>query len=293
MTEYEKQARLAAALRTQPKPSSVRKPLVLAGAAVVVAALGGAAFVFWPGDSKLEIRASNRAGVEADLQRMTESVAEADMEAYASGLLTMILDRYPPAQDLDGLGRFALIEPAFEAAHETMDGVTVDEIIAAGRENLDQEAKREAAEVAAKETEEAKLEQAEAEKRAILECLQARVVLNDASVTRGQFSRMLAFSVTNNLPWAISGVRVAHEITSDGRSVPWETDENSISIPGGLEPGETKLLTTSLTMFPDDAPDDLLISARIVDVADAKQRQLVRDVQVIGWSEELSDHTCE
>jgi len=175
-----------------------------------------------------------------------------------------------------------MVEPALAAAHEYMQGVTVADIVAAGRANLDriEAGKAEAA-------------QAALQKELLAACLQSRLPVTKASVVRGPYERTLTFTITNNLPWAISGVRIACAITSTGRTVPWSSDTGVRSIAGGLEPGETKELTYPLSLFPSDAPDDLGVLAPVVDVGDSRQRQLVRDVRVIGWSEELSDQTCE
>jgi hypothetical protein len=282
VAEQDMQTKLTAALRAQPKPSPVRSPVMLAGGALAVALLAGAAFLFWPSDDALVIHASDRAGVEADLRRMTASLPEGNKEAYQSGFLTLILDRYPPASGLDGFARLALMEAALDASPQTMDGVTVEDILAAGRANLDR--------IAEKDTAAA---QTVAQKGQLAECLTARLPITNARVVRGDYGRTLTYTVTNNLSWAISGIYISYDITSKGRSVPWETNDGALSIAGGLEPGETKELRYPLSLFPADAPDDLVVTARTIDVADAQQRQLVRDVRIIDWSEALSDQTCK
>lgn len=282
MTQEDIQAKLSQALRGQAKAKSTQIPILAIGSAVAIAVLAGVAFLFWPVGDALEILAADRAGVEADLKRMTASVSEADKEAYQSGFIILLLDRYPPAKGLDGFARLSMVEPALDAAHENMQGVTVADIVAAGRANLD---RIEAGKVEAA--------QAVSQKELLVECLQSRLPVTNASVVRGPYERILTFTVANNLPWAISGVLVAYDITSKGRTVPWSSDNGSQSIAGGLEPGETKELTYPLSLFPSDAPDDLSVVARVVDVGDSQQRQLVRDVHIVSWSDELSDQTCE
>ena len=293
MTQQEIQAKLSGAFRAQPKSKTLQLPAFVMGGAVAVALLAGAAFFFWPSGGALEIHATDRAGVEADLKRMTASVPAADLEAYQSGFLTLILDRYPPAQGLKGFARMALMEPALDAAHDTMDGVTVQDLIAAGRANLDRAAVDAAAKAQADVQKDADKAQADAKKEQVAACLQSRLPIANANVTRGDYGRSLSFTVTNNLPWAISGIYVAYDITSEGRAVPWETDDAAREIVGGMEPGETEDFTYPLTGFPDEAPDALTVTARTIDVADAQQRQLVREVRIIGWSDDLSDQTCE
>jgi len=127
----------------------------------------------------------------------------------------------------------------------------------------------------------------------IAQCLRDRVTLGNISVERNRYNlgRDLTIDVTNELQWAISGVMISYEVRSEGRSVPWETDRASLSIPGGIEPGETRQVTTTARVV-SDAPDNLLVAAHVIDVADPDQRQLVRAIRVIGWSDEPSNLEC-
>ena len=52
-------------------------------------------------------------------------------------------------------------------------------------------------------------------------------------------------------------------------------------------------MATFDTQFPSDAPEEVTLVAEVVDVADAEERQLIRDVIVIGWSEEKSPLMCD
>lgn len=282
MTQEDMQAKLSEALRSQAKAKGTPGPMMAMASAAAVAILAGVAFFFWPVDDALQIDAADRAGLEADLKRMAASVSADDKEAYQAGFVILLLDRYPPAKGLDGFARLSMVEPALAAAHENMQGVTVADIVAAGRANLDRI-----------EAGKAEVAQAASQKELLVACLQSHLPVTKANVVRGQYDRTLSFTVRNNLSWAISGVRVSYDITSTGRTVPWSSDTGVRSIAGGLEPGETKELTYPLTFFPSDAPDDLAVMLRIVDVGDSQQRQLVGDVRIIGWREELSDQTCE
>lgn len=125
------------------------------------------------------------------------------------------------------------------------------------------------------------------------QCLQERVTLENISIERNRYNvgRDLTIDVTNELQWAISGVMIGYEVRSEGRSVPWEIDSASLSIPGGIEPGETRQVTTTARVI-NDAPEDLLVTAHVMDVADPEQRQLVRSIRVIGWADEISDREC-
>ncbi|MDR9391930.1 MAG: hypothetical protein RI554_07865, partial [Trueperaceae bacterium] len=103
----------------------------------------------------------------------------------------------------------------------------------------------------------------------------------------------VAFDVTNDLPWALAGLRAAYEVQSTDRSVPWTDANPSLSIAGGIEPGETRTVTTS-AFLPDAAlDDDLVVTGALLDVADPDLRLLVADTMVAGWGETPTERPCE
>lgn len=229
----------------------------------------------------LTVDGSSQETYERSVKAMADGLSEADEEAFARGLINLIITRYPAAQGAEGLAMLQFMEPAVEAAHITLDGVPMSEILERGREII-------AAEVS---NEEARPEADHAE--VVRACLQQHVLISNAVIEKGSYGRTISVDVTNNLPWAIAGIRVNYVAMSEGRSVPWENDDFSLSISGGIEPGETRTIRTSASLFPREAPDELITTAKVLDVSDPLERQLIKDVTVIGWAEEQSPMSCE
>lgn len=228
---------------------------------------------------------STREAYERSIKSMVESLQDADQELFAKGVLNLILTRYPPAQGAKGLQALLFMQPAVESAHITLDGITREEILARGRELA-------AAKEARVSENDVSFPDAEATLR---QYIQERVVLTNVVVEQGSFGHSIAIDVTNNLTWAIAGIRVGYTIMSAGRSVPWDQDDFALSISGGVEPGETRTVRASIRGIHSDAPTELVAKAKVLDVVDPQFRQLIRDVRVIGgnWSEETSDLPCE
>lgn len=232
---------------------------------------------------EMTVDGSTQESYERSVKAMVESLPEEDREVFGKGLMNLIITHYPPAQGAEGFQALQFIEPAIEAAHITLDGVSKSEILARGRELAAKSGKKDAEETGPDP------------KAALRECLQERIILSDVAAEEGRYGHTIHMNVTNNLSWAIAGIRVGYKVLSEGRSVPWEQDDFSLSISGGIEPGETREIRTSLHGIPAIAPKELIATAEVLDVADPQSRQLIRDVRVIGgnWSEEISDLPCE
>lgn len=224
---------------------------------------------------------SSKEAYERSVKAMADELSDEDKEAFGRGLINLIITRYPPATGAEGLAMLQFMQPAVEAAHITLDGVTRDEILAKGREIMAADASKAEPPAAVDPIDE------------IRACLQSHVLIANFEIERGSYGRNISMDVTNNLPWAIAGIRVEYVAMSEGRSVPWHKDDFSLGISGGVEPGETRTLRTSASLFPNDAPDELSTSAVVVDVADPLERQLIKDVTVIGWADDKSPLICE
>ncbi len=230
---------------------------------------------------EMTVDGSSKESYERSIRAMADGLSEQDKEAFGRGLINLIITGYPPAAGAEGLAMLQFMEPAVEAAHITLDGVSREEILAKGREILAKDATKSQPTAAAEPTD------------SVLECLRERVLISNAKIEPGDFGRTIILDVTNNLPWAIAGIRVEYVAMSEGRSVPWEKDDFSLGISGGIEPGETRTLRTSASLFPSDAPDELITTMTVLDVTDPLERQLIKNVTVIGWAEEQSPLTCE
>ena len=230
---------------------------------------------FWASTANAQgitVDGSSQETYERSIKAMADSLSEADRDAFGRGLVNLIITRYPAAQGAEGSAMLQFLGPAIDAAHITLDGVPMSEILERGREIIATEATPEADPV-----------------DVLRDCLQQRVLISNAVIERGSYGRTISLDVTNNLPWAIAGIRVNYVAMSDGRSVPWENNDFSLSISGGIEPGETR--TISATAFlSSEAPDELITTATVLDVSDPLERLLIKDVSVAGWAEE--SHPC-
>lgn len=124
-----------------------------------------------------------------------------------------------------------------------------------------------------------------------LACLQDRVQLRNARIEPETFGSTVTFSARNDLDWALSGIRVQLLVVTEGRAVAWEESTHAISIPGGIEPGEMRDIAFTARL-PNATPNDAQARLTVLDVADPERRQLVKDVTVMGWSDERSDRIC-
>ena len=77
---------------------------------------------------------SSKEAYERSVKAMADELSDEDKEAFGRGLINLIITRYPPATGAEGLAMLQFMQPAVEAAHITLDGVTRDEILAKGRE---------------------------------------------------------------------------------------------------------------------------------------------------------------
>lgn len=122
-------------------------------------------------------------------------------------------------------------------------------------------------------------------------CLQERVQLQGARIEPDTFGSTIAFTARNDLDWALSGIHVQLVVVTEGRSVAWEESTHAISIPGGIEPGEMRDMAFTARL-PNATPNTAQARLTVLDVADSEKRQLVKDVTVMGWSDERSDRVC-
>jgi hypothetical protein len=124
-----------------------------------------------------------------------------------------------------------------------------------------------------------------------LACLQEKVKVSAATVEPADFGPNLNLSVTNGLKWAVRNIVVSYKVTSEGRSVPWAEKEFGMEIPGGIEPGETRAVSTTL-MLTSDAPAKLQASALVINVTDAEKRPLLAQPSYQGFSKDLAPLGC-
>lgn len=217
---------------------------------------------------------------ERSVRAMADTLDEAEKAIFAKGLMNIVVTEYPAAAGVEGLGLLSILPAATEAAHITLDGYTLEQVLERGRSL---QANQSAVGVGDTGTDLA---------TEGLACLQNNVLVSNPVAEKGSYGFTLSFDVTNNLPWAISGIRVEYRVITEGRSVPWDQDSTALSISGGIEQGETRKLSTSLFSVPADAILPLSADVEVRDVADPEQRLLIGEVTIIGWAEEPSAMTC-
>lgn len=99
----------------------------------VVALAFAALFFHVAHGADLKIDGTSKETFERSTKAMADTLSNADREIFASGLLNLILTEYPPARGLDGFALLAIGSQAVEAAHITMNGKTMSEIMERGR----------------------------------------------------------------------------------------------------------------------------------------------------------------
>jgi hypothetical protein len=226
---------------------------------------------------------TSKEGYEKSLKAMADQLSAADKEVFSKGLINLIITRYPPAAGAQGLILMQFMQPAIEAAPINMNGVTADEIMARGRE-LAAKSQSASAPAAA----------AAADTNGIKACVEKKVVITSPTFEKGDYSLGSRFQVTNHLPYAIAGIWIDYKIKSDNRSVPWSEDDFVISISGGIEPGETRQLSTSFSLLSQDTPMTAKVSMTVRDVADPDKKLVVKATGgVSGWPMDRSPKGCQ
>lgn len=217
---------------------------------------------------------------ERSVRAMVETLSEVDRAVFAKGMMNLIVTGYPAAAGVEGLALMSIMPAAVEAAHITLDGKSLEQIMERGR-SLNAEA-LEATTSPAPDDPTVEL----------IACLNSTVAISDAMVEDGDYSTNLSITVTNGLDWAISAVQFDYTIATPGRSVPWLKDNVSLSISGGIEPGEQRTVSTGLYGLSAEAIKPLEALVTLTDVADQDQRLLVGERRVMGWPEEPSSFEC-
>jgi hypothetical protein len=229
---------------------------------------------------QLNIDGSSKETYERSVKTMVEGMSVEDKNIFGHGLLSLILKRYPAAQGAKGAEVFQLMAPALESAHITMDGVSLDEILAAGRESI-----------AAKASELSSKGDRNDDSGDDSNCMREKVVIANAKIVKSDFGQNIKLKVTNKLNWAISGIGVEYIVMSEGRKVPWSREKFYLSIDGGIEPNETRSISTT-AFISNEAPDILTVSATVLDVADSEKRQLIKATSIAGWSDDKTILKC-
>ena len=206
---------------------------------VLFAAIGAVVFASVPAWAQgLVVDGTTVESYERSIKAMADSLNEQDRKDFGQGLLNMMLTEYPAARGAQDLQLLQFMQPAVKAAHITLDGRTLEEILERGRSIADDGAPAVADAGGVGDTAEDSIE-------ALRQCLQEKVTIDSAAIEEGAYvGHNIEVTVTNGLDWAIAGIRVAYQVFSEGRSVAWIDEDFSLSISGGIEPGETRTIGT-------------------------------------------------
>ncbi len=226
---------------------------------------------------ELRIDGTSKESFANSTAKMAEDLGPEEKELFQKGLLNLIITRYPPAQGAEGFALLAFMPQAVEVAHTTMNGVTRTEILARGRELASRP--------------DQKTGRIKPDFSRMRACLQRNVTVSNARIETSSFGHNIKLDVTNRLPWVISFVHIGYKVITPGRSVPWSDEDFGMSISGGIEPGETRSISTNAFGIPDIAKD-LETSAQVLDVADADKRHLVGEQRFMGNADEPSILGC-
>ena len=229
----------------------------------------------------MKVDGRTKESFDRSVKAMADTLSDADKKVFAEGLMNMILTEYPSAKGMSGIAVLSVAPQALDAAHVTMDGKTLSEIVARGRSVDQQTDAQQGKETAAKSVDEPRRE-----------CLRQKVLLSKASIDKQDYGYNIAMEVTNHLDWPIAGIRVSYSATSEGRAVPWIEADFAMELSGGVEPGETRKISTS-AFPPANAPSSFVVKAKLLDVSDQNKSLFVRDVRIMGWSDKKSERRCD
>lgn len=261
-------------------------------ALLALLALSIAAFA-WPWGSDNDLDFSSVEAMQESVESVTSEMSPADRKAFGQALLAILIENNPVTGAAEpGLERLMAMGQLGESFYDGMSiwmaGVSIDEVKARATQIAANEEAKAEAEVAAEAAEEEQL----AELQSQQQCLQERIVISNIRVTKADYSNNLSFDITNNLPFAISGVQFEYVVKQQGRSVPINKDKSSFSISGGVEPGETK----SLSYFyhgPMGADGQTFVETRMINAFDAVELPLLdTNTMYIGRPEGFSDQKC-
>ncbi len=202
---------------------------------------------------------------EASLERVRQALPEAQRAVFDTAMVTVSLS------DLD------LLEGVFtEAAspgqlsrtvRERMDGKTAANVFAMS-DSIVAERRERAREAALEKIEELEIRKAASE-AATVELAKFEVVRARFYQEEGVFGSepKIRLTLRNGAASAVSRAYFRGQVVSAGRSVPWIDEEFNFSLPGGIEPGETRDLTISPNSFGEwgrETPSDAIFVATVI-----------------------------
>jgi hypothetical protein len=231
------------------------------------------------------LRGDSREAFDRQINAFVDGLDEAEGEAFSEGIIDLAITRHPMySENASPFDLLELFPTMIGAMHITLDGVDTEEILRHGRELIKDNDSGSSVGVSSTEA------QQQTDNR--LDCLREHVVISRAEVVNADWGRQLELDIRNNLSWPMAGLWFSYSVRSPERSVPWDDGDFPISIAGGIEPGETRTIRTSI-ILPREAEMPLEVIASILDAADQDKRLFINERGVMGWPDEQSVMGCE
>ena len=250
--------------------------------------------IAWPWGDDNDLDFSSVETMQKSVEEVTKDMSPDDKKAFGQALLAMLMERNPVTgaaepgfPQLMAMGQLG--DKFYDGMNVWMSGVTIDEVKAKATAIATREAAKADAIANAESEKQEKAEVLASQQK----CLNDRIAISNIKVDEGDYSNSLTFDITNNLPFAISGVQFEYVVKQEGRSVPISKDDSSFSVSGGVEPGETK----SLSYYyhgPMGEPGKTFVETRMINVFDAGELPLLdTNTMYLGRPEGFSDQKCE
>ncbi|RBW63036.1 DUF6694 family lipoprotein [Ruegeria sp. A3M17] len=250
--------------------------------------------IAWPWGNDNELDFSSVETMQKSLEEVTESMPPDDKKAFGQALIAILMENNPVTSAAEpGLPQLMAMgqlgDKFYDGMGVWMSGVTANDVKVKGAEIATRKADQAGAAAEAEAEEQKSAEALFAQQK----CLDERIVISNIRVEEGDFSKNLAFDITNNLPFAISGVQFEYVVKQEGRSVPINKDGSSFSVSGGVEPKETKSLTYYYHGPMGDA-GKTFVETKMINAFDAVELPLLNTkTRYIGRPEGFSDQKCE
>lgn len=215
-------------------------------------------------DAKID--ASTQQAFEQSITKIADGLKDVEKDQFTSAVVTIIMRE----EFKDGFDPSKTAEDHFAQIREVMDGKTATEVIVlAEKINADNRT------------------------AALKVCVADKVPVLEARIEKGDSGHNIIVQVKNELDWSISGIRLSYSALSKGRSVPLKQDDFFIGVSGGIKPGETTQIRENVLGIPNEVDvTALIVEAVITDVQDANGHQLVREVNLSGAPEQVSEKRC-
>ena len=284
------------------------RPIVLA---CLTAALLVSPALAW--NPKEPINGFSRESLYRSIKAITRDMTDEEKRVFRRGFNAMMLSDFPLTFGMSADEAKSFLPMAMEAAHITMDGVSLGEIMARGAQ-LDQLARTNApvsepepspeqpseptfnpiTQIAELDRKQAEREKRDAEHLEVMRaCLAEKIPLEATYVRKGGVFDDLELTLTNNLSWPISYIGMDYEIRTEGRKLALAEKEIARTLRNGLAPGETRMVRITVSAVPKEVLVEALdMTIRILNVADMDGRSLLSHPKSL-FVGGLSDKTCE